>query len=130
MSYRIGIDVGGTFTDCVLRRPDGSRVLEKAPTTPHDQSDGVLAGLAQLAAAEGLELAELLTETRTIVHGTTTGDNALIQMKGAPTGLLVTEGFRDEIEFRRCFKEDIWDPATPPPSPSLGAVCGSRSRSA
>ncbi|MGP0032485.1 MAG: hydantoinase/oxoprolinase family protein [Acidimicrobiales bacterium] len=117
MSYRIGVDVGGTFTDCVLRRPDGSLVLEKAPTTPQDQSDGVLAGLAQLAAAEGLGLAELLAQTRTIVHGTTTGDNALIQMKGAPTGLIVTEGFRDEIEFRRCFKEDIWDPAAPPPSP-------------
>ena len=51
------------------------------------------------------------------MHGTTTGDNALIQMKGAPTGLIVTEGFRDEIEFRRCFKEDIWDPAAPPPPP-------------
>ena len=117
MSYRIGVDVGGTFTDCVLRRPDGSLVLEKAPTTPQDQSDGVLAGLAQLATLEGLELAELLAQTRTIVHGTTTGDNALIQMKGAPTGLIVTEGFRDEIEFRRCFKEDIWDPAAAPPAP-------------
>ena len=117
MSYRIGVDVGGTFTDCVLRRPDGSLVLEKAPTTPQDQSDGVLAGLAQLATLEGLELSELLAQTRTIVHGTTTGDNALIQMKGAPTGLIVTEGFRDEIEFRRCFKEDIWDPAATPPAP-------------
>jgi N-methylhydantoinase A len=117
VTYRIGVDVGGTFTDCVLRRPDGSLVLEKAPTTPQDQSDGVLAGLAQLAAAEGIELAELLAQTRTIVHGTTTGDNALIEMKGAPTGLIVTEGFRDEIEFRRCFKEDIWDPAAPPPPP-------------
>ena len=117
MSYRIGVDVGGTFTDCVLRRPDGSLVLEKAPTTPQDQSDGVLAGLAQLATLEGLDLSELLAQTRTIVHGTTTGDNALIQMKGAPTGLIVTEGFRDEIEFRRCFKEDIWDPAAPPPAP-------------
>ena len=117
MSYRIGVDVGGTFTDCVLRRPDGSLVLEKAPTTPQDQSDGVLAGLAQLAAVEGVALAELLAQTRTIVHGTTTGDNALIEMKGAPTGLIVTQGFRDEIEFRRCFKEDIWDPAAPPPSP-------------
>lgn len=117
MSYRIGVDVGGTFTDCVLRRPDGSLVLEKAPTTPQDQSDGVLDGLAQLASLEGLELSELLAQTRTIVHGTTTGDNALIQMKGAPTGLIVTEGFRDEIEFRRCFKEDIWDPAAAPPAP-------------
>ena len=117
MSYRIGVDVGGTFTDCVLRRPDGSLVLEKAPTTPQDQSDGVLAGLAQLATLEGLELSEFLAQTRTIVHGTTTGDNALIQMKGAATGLIVTEGFRDEIEFRRCFKEDIWDPAASPPAP-------------
>jgi N-methylhydantoinase A len=117
VSYRIGVDVGGTFTDCVLRRPDGSLVLEKTPTTPPDQSDGVLAGLAQLATIEGLEVAELLAQTRTIVHGTTTGDNALIQMEGAPTGLIVTEGFRDEIEFRRCFKEDIWDPAAPPPAP-------------
>ncbi|MGH9095091.1 MAG: hydantoinase/oxoprolinase family protein, partial [Acidimicrobiales bacterium] len=117
MTYRIGIDVGGTFTDCVLGRPDGSIVLEKTPTTPADQSDGVLAGLRQLADLEGLELGELLARTRTIVHGTTTGDNTMIQMSGAPTGLLVTEGFRDEIEFRRCFKEDIWDPAIPPPDP-------------
>lgn len=117
MNYRIGIDVGGTFTDCVLRRPDGLVVLEKAPTTPEDQSIGVLAGIGQLAEVEGVSVAELLGNTRTIVHGTTTGDNTMIQMSGAPTGLLVTEGFRDEIEFRRCFKEDIWDPALPPPDP-------------
>jgi N-methylhydantoinase A len=117
MAYRIGIDVGGTFTDCVLCRDDGSVVLEKAPTTPADQSDGVLAGLGQLAAVEGLSVAELLDRTHTIVHGTTTGDNTMIQMSGAPVGLLVTEGFRDEIEFRRCYKEDIWDPSLPPPDP-------------
>ena len=52
--YRIGVDVGGTFTDCVLLRPDGSIVLEKTPTTPEDQSDGVLAGIARLAEAENL----------------------------------------------------------------------------
>ena len=51
------------------------------------------------------------------MHGTTTGDNTMIQMRGAPTGLLVTEGFRDEIELRRCYKEDIWDPACPAPAP-------------
>jgi N-methylhydantoinase A len=117
MTYRIGIDVGGTFTDCVLRRPDGTLVLEKAPTTPDDQSEGVLAGLRQLADVEGIGLDVLLAQTRTIVHGTTTGDNTMIQMSGAPTGLLVTEGFRDEIEMRRCYKEDIWDPALPPPTP-------------
>jgi N-methylhydantoinase A len=115
--YRIGVDVGGTFTDCVLKRPDGTVLLEKAPTTPGDQSDGVVAALEQVAAAEGLSLSELLTQTQTIVHGTTTGDNTMIQMSGAPTGLLVTRGFRDEIEFRRCYKEDIWDPTLPAPEP-------------
>ena len=117
MTYRIGIDVGGTFTDCVLKLPDGSVRLEKAPTTPGDQSDGVLEGLSRLAAAEEISLEELLGRTRTIVHGTTTGDNTMIQMSGAPTGLLVTRGFRDEIEFRRCYKEDIWDPTLPAPPP-------------
>ena len=117
MTYRIGVDVGGTFTDCVLKRPDGSLLMEKAPTTPHDQSDGVMTGLKQLAVAEGLTLADLLAQTLTIVHGTTTGDNTMIQMSGAPTGLIVTRGFRDEIEFRRCYKEDIWDPTLPAPPP-------------
>ena len=116
--FRIGVDVGGTFTDLVLLRDDGSIVLEKSPTTPADQSDGVMAGLDRLAVTAGVEgVTALLAATETIVHGTTTGDNTMIQMKGAPTGLLVTEGFRDEIELRRCFKEDIWDPALPAPEP-------------
>lgn len=115
--YRIGVDVGGTFTDLVLRRPDGTVVLEKTPTTPADQSEAVLAGLERLAGAEALDLTGLLTRTASIVHGTTTGDNTMIQMSGAPTGLLVTAGFRDEIELRRCYKEDIWDPAYPAPAP-------------
>ena len=116
--YRIGVDVGGTFTDCVLLRPDGTLVLEKSPTTPEDQSEGVLAGIARLAEAEGLaDVAALLGGTESIVHGTTAADNTMIQMSGAPTGLLVTEGFRDEIEFRRCYKEDIWDPSVPAPEP-------------
>jgi N-methylhydantoinase A len=115
--YRIGVDVGGTFTDCVVMRSDGSLLLEKSPTTPGDQSDGVVNALTQAATAEGLSLGELLAGTDTIVHGTTTGDNTMIQMTGAPTGLLVTSGFRDEIEFRRCYKEDIWDPSLPAPYP-------------
>ena len=115
---RIGLDVGGTFTDCVLLSPDGTFVLEKTPTTPDDQSEGVLAGIARLAEAGGFAAAaDLLAATTSIVHGTTTGDNTMIQMSGAATGLLVTTGFRDEIEFRRCYKEDIWDPAYPAPTP-------------
>jgi N-methylhydantoinase A len=118
MSYRIGIDVGGTFTDVVLRTPEGGLVLDKTPTTPADQSEGVLNGIQRLAEALGLEdAAALLDQTDVIVHGTTTGDNTMIQMSGANTGLIVTEGFRDEIEFRRCYKEDIWDPTLAGPEP-------------
>jgi N-methylhydantoinase A len=56
MSYRIGIDVGGTFTDFVLARPDGSLRLSKSPTTPGDQSQGVIAGITELARGEHLSL--------------------------------------------------------------------------
>jgi N-methylhydantoinase A len=117
MSFRIGIDVGGTFTDLVLVRPDRSLRLDKSPTTPHDQSVGVLSGIGQLARAEGLGTDELLAKTDVVVHGTTTADNTMIEMSGAVTGLITTAGHRDEIELRRGYKEDIWDPALPPPPP-------------
>nr|MBA3303025.1 hydantoinase/oxoprolinase family protein [Acidimicrobiia bacterium] len=117
MSARIGVDVGGTFTDLVLARADGSIRLEKSPTTPDDQSDGVLAGLQLLADGEGVTLAELLAQTTAVVHGTTTGDNTMIQMNGAPTGLICSAGFRDEMDIRRGYKEDIWDAALPAPPP-------------
>lgn len=116
-SYRIGIDVGGTFTDLVLARPDGSIALAKSPTTPDDQSRGVLDGIALLAAGETLALGALLARTSAIVHGTTTADNTMIEMSGAVTGLITTAGHRDEIELRRGFKEDIWNPAIAPPPP-------------
>lgn len=113
--YRVGIDVGGTFTDFVLVRPDGSLRMAKWPTTPHDQSQGVLEGLAQIAAEEGFTFEEFLDRTERIVHGTTVADNTMIEMNGAVTGLITSAGHRDEIELRRGFKEDIWDPALPPP---------------
>lgn len=117
MTYRIGVDVGGTFTDCVLVRPNGSLALTKAATTPRDQSEGVIAGIEQLAQDEGLGLRQLLAATEIIVHGTTTADNTMIEMNGAVTGLITSAGHRDEIELRRGFKEDIWDPALAPPPP-------------
>lgn len=115
--YRIGIDVGGTFTDLVLVRPDQSVHIDKTATTPRDQSRGVLTGLRRLARHEGISLRSLLAATEQIVHGTTTADNTMIEMNGARTGLITSEGHRDEIELRRGFKEDIWDPALPPPPP-------------
>ena len=113
--YRVGIDVGGTFTDLICVTPDGRVLLDKTPTTPADQSEGVMAGLDQLAGAVGLTTADLCGRLDALVHGTTTADNTMIEMNGAPTGLLVTEGHRDEIELRRVHKEEIWDPSYPAP---------------
>jgi len=115
--YRVGVDVGGTFTDVLCVTPSGDVVLDKIPTTPDDQSTGVMGGLALLADRFDLTLGELCAQLDILVHGTTTADNTMIEMSGAPTGLLVTEGHRDEIEMRRVHKEQIWDPSYPAPSP-------------
>ena len=114
MTYRIGIDIGGTFTDFALLKGE-EVILHKNLSTPEDRSVGVMEGLATLAAKEGLPLAEFLGRCDAIVHGTTVADNTLIEMNGALTGLITTEGFRDEIEYRRGFKEDIWDVRLAPP---------------
>jgi N-methylhydantoinase A len=124
MAFRIGIDVGGTFTDLVLAGADGGLVLEKHPTTPRDQSDGVLGGIARLGARVGLAPEALLSATELVVHGTTTADNTMIEMSGATVGLVTSAGHRDEIEIRRGYKEDIWDPALPPPP----SICPRRRR--
>jgi len=113
-NYRVGIDIGGTFTDFALLK--GKQViLHKNLSTPEDRSIGVMTGLQKLAEKEGLTLADFLGQCESIVHGTTIADNTLIEMNGAITGLITTEGFRDEMEYRRGFKEDIWDATLPPP---------------
>ena len=115
--YRVGVDVGGTFTDLICITPDGEVILDKTPTTPPDQSVGVLTGISQLADAFGIDSRAFCANLEAFVHGTTTADNTMIEMSGAVTGLLATEGHRDEIELRRDHKENIWDPAYPPPEP-------------
>ncbi|MDE8650297.1 hydantoinase/oxoprolinase family protein [Novosphingobium album (ex Liu et al. 2023)] len=114
MTYRVGIDIGGTFTDFALLKGEDV-ILHKNLSTPEDRSVGVMEGLGALAAREGLSLGDFLGACEAIVHGTTVADNTLIEMNGALTGLITTEGFRDEIEYRRGFKEDIWDVRLEPP---------------
>lgn len=114
MSYRVGIDIGGTFTDFVLLK-DAEVVLHKNLSTPEDRSLGVMQGLETLAKKEGVPLSDFLGQCGAIVHGTTIADNTLIEMNGAITGLITTDGFRDEVEYRRGFKEDIWDVRLQPP---------------
>ncbi|MDQ1476888.1 MAG: N-methylhydantoinase, partial [Actinomycetota bacterium] len=97
MGFRVGVDVGGTFTDLICVTPTGEIVLDKTPTTLDDQSTGVMNGLEQLADRFGIEIDAFCRDLDILVHGTTTADNTMIEMNGAPTGLLVTEGHRDEI---------------------------------
>jgi N-methylhydantoinase A len=89
--YRIGIDVGGTFTDLVAVDDFGKATLAKVPSTPEDPSVGVLDGLQILAETLSIQLAALLAETGRVVHGTTVATNALLEHKGARVGLLTTE---------------------------------------
>ncbi|HKK28880.1 MAG TPA: hydantoinase/oxoprolinase N-terminal domain-containing protein, partial [Alphaproteobacteria bacterium] len=102
--FRIGIDVGGTFTDLVAVDDLGGVTFAKAPSTPADQSVGVMDGLERLARSVGLTLSDLLGQTERIVHGTTVATNALLERKGATVGLLTTEGHRDVLEMREGLK--------------------------
>src|SRR5215213_1254628 len=113
--YRIGIDVGGTFTDLVAVDEGGLTTLAKVPSTPQDPSLGVLDGLTQLAQRLGLDRAALLAATDRIVHGTTVATNALLERKGAKLGLLTTEGHRDIIEMRAGLKDERYNLRMPPP---------------
>ena len=117
MSFIIGIDVGGTFTDVVVAAPDGATTLAKAATTPEDQSEGVLEGLRLAAGALGLSRAALLGAASRIVHGTTAATNALLEGKAARVGLLTTEGHRDILEMREGLKPDRYNLRLPPPAP-------------
>ncbi|MYM63896.1 hydantoinase/oxoprolinase family protein [Pseudomaricurvus sp. HS19] len=113
MTYRVGIDIGGTFTDFAMLKGE-EVILHKNLSTPEDRSIGVMTGLSKLAEKEGLTLSDFLGQCDAIVHGTTIADNTLIEMNGAVTGLITTEGFRDEMEYRRGFKENIWDATLKP----------------
>ena len=97
MSYVIGVDVGGTFTDGVLHDHDGAVVAGKTPSTPPDYSAGVLDVLAVLAEQVGETVEEMLAKTQHIAHGTTSTLNALVTGNVPPVGFLTTVGHRDSI---------------------------------
>src|SRR6267142_2595517 len=114
---RIGIDVGGTFTDLVAVDETGRVAIAKAASTPRDPSEGLLDGLRLLAAELGTDVRGLLAQTERIVHGTTVATNGLLERKGAKVGLLTTEGHRDVIEMREGLKDDRYNVRMPPPVP-------------
>jgi len=118
--YRVCVDTGGTFTDCVVLDGQGRLHQFKAPTTPADFSEGVLRTLVDAAGFFGLTTRDFLQQTEWLVHGTTVSTNALVQRKLSPTALITTMGFRDIIEMRRSAKietHSMYEAYLPPYEP-------------
>ncbi|NIQ38634.1 MAG: hydantoinase/oxoprolinase family protein [Proteobacteria bacterium] len=117
MKYRIGIDVGGTFTDFLLMDEQGNSWTYKKPSTPRDPSIGVLEGLGAMAVDKELKLRDFIQDVGRIVHGTTVTTNAILTGKGAKTGLLTTKGQRDVLQMRRGIREELYNNRYQPPRP-------------
>src|SRR5262252_3881347 len=115
--WRIGVDVGGTFTDVVVADRNGSLVVKKVPSLPSDPTQGILRALAAAAAEADLPLRQLLSQCSALVHGSTVATNTVLEGKGARVGLLCTAGFRDALTIRRGIRSDPWRHRDPYPAP-------------
>ncbi len=112
--YRIGVDIGGTFTDfTMVDDRSGSVFVDKCLTTPDEPAEAVLQGIRKLARAHPGSL----ESTETVIHATTLLTNVILERKGAVTGLLTTAGFRDILEFGRELRYDVYDPFIVFPEP-------------
>jgi N-methylhydantoinase A len=116
MGYRLGVDVGGTFTDLLLFNVDtGAFWRHKTPSTPHDSSEGILNGVTAICSDAGVDAKDI----EYFLHGTTVATNAVLEGKGARVGLITTEGFRDVMQIARSFVPGglagwiIWPKPTP-----------------
>ncbi|MBU0519345.1 hydantoinase/oxoprolinase family protein, partial [bacterium] len=109
MKYKLGIDVGGTFTDFILISHSGETFTHKTLSTPEDPSIGVITGIHELASITNSTFDEFVARIETIVHGTTVATNALLTLGGAKTALITTKGFRDALEMRRGIREEQYN---------------------
>ncbi|HEY5898883.1 MAG TPA: hydantoinase/oxoprolinase N-terminal domain-containing protein, partial [Burkholderiales bacterium] len=117
MTFKVGIDVGGTFTDFLLMDGRGRAWAHKELSTPADPSAAVMSGLAALAATASVPFERLMSDTALIVHGTTVTTNAVLTGNTARTALLTTRGFRDALEMRRGVREEMYNNRYHPPPP-------------
>ena len=114
MGHRLGIDVGGTFTDLVLYdEASGTLAVEKVPSVPADPAEGIAQGIRRLLAAAGVGPAAV----DYVAHGTTVATNALLERKGARTALITTRGFRDLLEIARQKRPSLYDLSARKPAP-------------
>ncbi len=103
--FRVGVDIGGTFTDIVFLGEDGQVRTKKVSSTVDDYAQAIVDGLAQVFEEQGLSGKDIVE----LLHGTTVGSNAILEMKGARTGLITTEGFRDVLEIRTLRMPRLYD---------------------
>lgn len=113
--FRIGVDVGGTFTDIVVVDGQSSVAAFKSPSRPADPAGGVLAAVDLAARQIGLSRREFLSQCSLFVHGSTIATNTLLERKGSKVGLIATQGFRDSLEIRRGIRSDPWNHRAPNP---------------
>ncbi len=109
MRFKIGIDVGGTFTDFLLSLEDGASRIYKVLSTPQEPSVAVIRGLEKMASELDMRIEEFLQQVSVIVHGTTVTTNAVLTRNGSKTALLTTKGLRDTLEMRRGIREEQYD---------------------
>ena len=113
VSYRLGVDIGGTFTDIVLVGPSGQIMTRKVSSTEDDYARGIVTGIREILASvdgQGVTVSE-------IMHGTTVASNTILQMSGARTGLITTSGFRDVLELRTLRMPRLYDLKSEKPPP-------------
>ena len=113
----VGVDVGGTFTDIVLVKEDGSYVVHKVPSTPGAQERAVIQGISEVLETHSVDAKEVAL----VVHGTTVAANAMIERRGAHVCLLTTEGFEDILEIGRQDRSEIYDLTATRPAPLVAA---------
>ncbi|OZI17422.1 hypothetical protein CAL18_14920 [Bordetella genomosp. 7] len=111
--WRIGVDVGGTFTDLVLVDARGHVFVNKTPSVPANPAVGVLNAIEEAAGQLEMSVMQLLGACTQLIHGTTVVTNLLLERKGAKIGMLCTAGFRDTLEIRRGARANMWDHRTP-----------------
>ena len=103
--WRIGVDVGGTFTDVVCIREGREPVVFKVPSTPADPGDAVVLAVERLVASDGVEPGQIVQ----LAHGTTVATNAVLERKGGRLGVIATEGFRDTLEIGRQMRREMYE---------------------
>src|ERR1700758_3679042 len=111
--YRVGVDIGGTFTDIVFLGEDGRRLTKKVSSTVDNYATAIVDGLAELIRECHLDDAEIVE----LLHGTTVASNAILELTGARTGLITTRGFRDVLEIRTLRMPRLYDLAWTKPPP-------------